>query len=74
MNTLKALAESGKGIITVMHDLPMAFDFSSGIVVVNGGNIAIRSTPEKICASSIVETVFGVSLKRSGDGKNYYYE
>lgn len=74
MKTLKALAESGKGIITVMHDLPMAFDFSSEITVINGGNIAMRSTPEKICASSIVESVFGVSLKRSGDGKNYYYE
>lgn len=74
MKTLKALAESGKGIITVMHDLPMAFDFSTEIALINDGNIAMRSTPEKICASSVVESVFGVSLKRSGDGKNYYYE
>jgi len=74
MKTLKELAESGKGIIAVMHDLPMAFDFSSEILLVNNDNIAIRSTPEEICDSSIVETVFGVSLKRSVDGKNYYYE
>ncbi len=74
MKTLKELAESGKGIIAVMHDLPMAFDFSSEILLINNGSISMRSTPEEVCKFPVIETVFGISLKRSMDGKNYYYE
>ncbi|NMD44442.1 MAG: ABC transporter ATP-binding protein [Clostridiales bacterium] len=74
MKTLKELAESGKGIIAVMHDLPMAFDFSSEILLINNGSISMRSTPEEVCKFPVIETVFGISLRRSQDGKNYYYQ
>lgn len=73
MKTLRTLAADGKGIITVMHDLPMAFNFSDNIAVVSGGRAAICSSPKEVYNSGIIKDVFGIELNYSQDEENYYY-
>ena len=73
MRILRKLADSGKGIVTVMHDLPLAFDFSDKLTVMSNGKIIACGTPSEICESHIVEDIFGVKIKQVQKGK-YLYE
>ena len=72
MRLLKRLADSGKGIITVMHDLPLAFDFSDEIAVIHNGSVAIKAAPSDICTASVVKDVFGVHIGKMEQDKFYY--
>lgn len=72
MELLKKLARNGKGIITVMHDLPLAFDFSDTITAINNGTVIISETPDKISASPLIKEIFGVNIKINSDNKFYY--
>ena len=74
MKTLRTLADSGKGIVTVMHDLPMAFTFSDRLILLNGGRVEYSGDPKGVCSSGIIERVFGVSIGLMPDGKNYSYK
>lgn len=62
MKILRELAQNGKGIISVMHDLPLAFTFSDEIVVINNGEIVMQNTPENLFSSGVIKSVFGVEL------------
>ena len=69
---LKKLAESNKGIITVLHDLPFALNFSDSIVLMQEGKVSIQDTPENVYKSGIINDISGVEIKKSEDG--YYYK
>lgn len=73
MRILRELAYGGKGIISVMHDLTLAFTFSDEIIVINNGEIVMQGSPEEVCASGVIKSVFGVGLSYSdGDFKIEY--
>ena len=72
MRILRELANSGKGIVTVMHDLPLAFDFSDTLAVINNGTIATQVTPGEIIDSHITQDIFGVKIKQTQEGKCLY--
>lgn len=74
MKTLRTLAVSGKGIVAVMHDLPMAFTFSDCVVLLHDGQIVSNDEPKQVCERNAIERVFGVPVKRSADGRTYSYE
>ena len=75
MRLLKKLADNGKGIVTVMHDLPLAFDFSNKLTVMNNGGIIACGTPSELCNLPIIEDIFGVKIKQMQDGKySYQYQ
>lgn len=71
MEILRGLANAGKGIVAVMHDLPLAFRFSDSIVVMNDGAPVAVGTPEQFCRTGIIESVFGVTV--SCELGEYYY-
>ena len=73
MRILRELADGGKGVITVMHDLPMAFSFSDKIILMNEGEILCGAAPEQIYQQNTIPQVFGVVLNRSEDGQSYSY-
>ena len=74
MRLLRTLAKRGKGIIAVMHDLPMAFDFSDEILIMEKGRIKARSTPKELCENSVIWDIFNVRIRRTADGGQYYYD
>lgn len=74
MKTLRSLADSGKGIVTVMHDLPMAFDFADEILVMREGRMILQGSPETISASPLIEETFGVTVQRNKASGRYFYD
>lgn len=72
MRILRKLADSGKGIVTVMHDLPLAFDFSDTLTVMNNGGIIACGTPSELCNLPIIEDIFGVKIKQMQYDKYSY--
>ena len=72
MKILRELADGGKGIIAVMHDLPIAFTFSDNIVVMKDGRIVSEGTPREIAESDIIGDIFGVRLY--SENNEYYYK
>lgn len=74
MKTLGELAKSGKGVVTVMHDLPMAFDFSYSIAVANDKKIILQASPDEICKAPEITDVFGVKLALLPEENKYFYQ
>lgn len=72
MRILRELADSGKGIVAVMHDLPLAFDFSDKLAIINSGSIVAQKTPSEISVSGVVEDIFGVRIKNTQENKYSY--
>ena len=74
MKTLRRLADGGKGVAAVLHDLPLAFTFSDRVAVLADGGIAACDTPAALCESGVVKAIFGVELVGDGDaGYRYRY-
>ena len=74
MSLLKSLADDGKGIVTVLHDLPLALNYSDKVAVMAEGRIMAYDTPEKIYASGVIKTVFGAEIKKEKEDNSYYFE
>ena len=73
MELLRELSGGGKSIITVMHDLPLAFEFSDEIAVIEDGGVRVQSSPEEISESDVIREVFGIRLNRLPGTQKYYY-
>lgn len=72
MKLLRELARKGKGVVAVMHDLPLAMTFSDRIAAIGQGKVIADNSPEKICESGIIKEVFGVSLEVRENKKDYF--
>ena len=62
MQLLRRFAREGKGILAVMHDLPLAFSFAHRVVVLQEGQIVAQGTPKEVWESGIIGRVFGVPM------------
>ena len=69
MQVLRKLAGNGKGIVAVMHDLPMAFTYCDQILLLDGGKVLAQGTPQEVCDH--IEKVFGIKLE---NGLHYHYK
>ena len=74
MKTVKTLAKQGKGVVAVLHDLPLAFAFSDRIAVIKDGKIIATGTPKEIYRQPLIREVFGVELNYSEEEKSYRYK
>lgn len=63
IKNLRQLTDGGKGIVAVMHDLPLAFTYSDEVIVINEGCLAACGTPQEVRSSGIISDIFGVQLK-----------
>ncbi len=62
MKILRALADDGKGIVAVMHDLPLALSFSDSVAVLDNGKILYSGNPDGLLKTDIIQKTFGISL------------
>ncbi len=71
----KMLAEKGKAVVLVLHDIAMALKEADDIVVMSSGKIESVGTAEQIYESGVLDRVFDVKIKRikTDDGFQYYY-
>ena len=64
--------QGGRGILCVMHDIPLALEYSDKIAVIDGGRLVAFDTPMAICDSGILRSALGVGV--TYDGIHYVYE
>lgn len=71
MALLRRLADGGKGVAAVMHDLPLALNYSDRIAVIDGGRVGFIGSADEVWRSEILGEVFGARIMRDGDGEFY---
>ena len=69
----RALADQGKAVVLVMHDLPLALCAADRIAVLSRGRLVRTGTPEEVYESGVIPEVFGVTLERIEAGGRIRY-
>ena len=62
MRILRSLADAGKGVVMVMHDLSMTLSFADEILVLSNGRALAKGTPKELAHQGIIKDVFGVDV------------
>lgn len=73
LKLLRGLAKEGKSIVTVTHDLPMAFTFSDRIAVIHGQRCVMQAPPREVAASPVLPDILQVSVERDPETGVYFY-
>ena len=71
-DTVRELANEGKAILLVLHDVLLALKVSDKIALVDNGDIVFIGTPSEFISSGFSEKVYGVSIHSMEN--EYYYE
>lgn len=77
MGIMKNLAQSGKTILLVLHDLLAALKISDQICVMDEGKVLIQGAPEEILDSRLIRELYGADVRafETPDGiRQYYYQ
>ena len=76
MNFSQALAQEGKAVVLVLHDLCLALRFAHRAAVLDGGQLLQTGTPEELFDSGLLEQVFHTPVRRirTAAGWRYYYD
>lgn len=74
MALARKLADTGRAVVMVLHDLGLALQWSHRAAVLCGGELLQAGTPEEIFSSHVLDQVFKVQLCRfqTPDGWQYY--
>jgi iron complex transport system ATP-binding protein len=72
MELLNRLRQTGKTVVMAAHDLPQAFHYATGILLL--GKTAAFGTPESLCGNSAIETAMGVKINKDDSGGLYHYK
>ena len=69
MKLCRELADSGKAVAVVLHDIDLALEGADNIIVLQNGQIKAEACPEKVFESKIIDKVFDIKMQRI-DGEN----
>lgn len=72
----RRLADEGKAVVMVLHELCLALRYAHRIALICQGKICQIGTPEELYQSHVLEEVMGVSLGcvETAQGMRYYYK
>jgi len=75
MEMIRTLADQGKTVVLVLHDLSLALRTADHMILLDEGCIRQEGSPEEIFQSGVLEEVFHVKIKRmmTEDGWQFYY-
>ena len=74
METAKTLANQGKAVVMVLHDLGLSMIYGDRLAVFSQGKLCKYGNPEEVFSSGILDEVFDVYVRRvyTEDGWIYY--
>ncbi len=72
MQLLRKMAEDGRGVAVVLHDLSLAARYCHKLYLLNEGKILVSGTPKEVLTSKNLETAYGITAKY-GQGKEGFY-
>jgi len=75
MALARRLAEEGRAVVMVLHDLPLALRCAHRAALLSQGRLRRVGTPQELYEDQALEEVMGVRLGRvqTGEGWRYYY-
>ena len=75
MALARRLAEEGRAVVMVLHDLTLALRCAHRAALLCDGRVCQLGTPEELYRGEALEQVMGVTLGRveTGDGWRYFY-
>lgn len=75
MALARRLAQDGRSVVMVLHDLCLAMRWADDIALLSGGRLAAHGTAEQVYASGELDRAFGIALRRmeTASGWQYYY-
>jgi len=75
LELLKLLAETGRTIITTLHDLTMAADFAQRVILLHQGRILADGPPEAALTEDHLATAFNIRARidRAGDRPRFSF-
>lgn len=75
MQIARELADKGKAVVLVLHDLALALRGADKIAVLSEGELKGCDTPEGICKSGVLEQVFSIEVHKieTPHGMQYYF-
>ncbi|TDR85170.1 ABC transporter ATP-binding protein [Enterovirga rhinocerotis] len=63
LGLLRNLAEGGKGVVAVLHDINMAARFCHEIVALRAGRVIRRGRPDEIMDGEALEAIYGLPMQ-----------
>lgn len=69
----RRLAEQGKTVVMVVHDISQALQTADHVVLMAEGQVILSGTPEEIAVSGQIDQVFGVKLGRVQTDRGWHY-
>lgn len=75
MNEARSLAEEGKTVVMVLHDLSMALNCADSLAVFRDGRCVCQGRAEEVFQSGSLERAFDIQVQRivTPDGWKYYF-
>jgi iron complex transport system ATP-binding protein len=64
---LRRAAEGGAGVVLVLHDLALAMNHASRVLVLDRGHLAADGAPEQALSAETIERVWGVPARWLGE-------
>lgn len=61
LEAVDGLRRAGVGVVAILHDLNLAAAYADTLLVLEGGRMVARGTPDAILTDALVARVFGVS-------------
>lgn len=71
LELLRTLADHGKTVLLVLHDLAQALQYSDCVAVLTDGKLAAFDAPANLFDQKILDEVFRVTLCRAPEGTYY---
>lgn len=75
MDMAHSLANQGKAVLLVMHDIPLSLQSADEIALMESGRVVFQGTGNEACSSGEIDRVFGVRLKKmeTEAGERYFF-
>ncbi len=75
MDMAHSLADQGKAVLLVMHDIPLSLQSADEIALMESGRVVFQGTGNEACISGEIDRVFGVRLKKmeTEAGERYFF-
>ena len=76
MRLCRKLADEGKAVIAVLHDIPLALKYADDIIVISDGKAVMSDTASNVYKSGVLNSVFNIEIKKAvtETGVIYYCE
>ncbi len=68
MSLLRSLAEEGRCVAAVLHDLPLALRYCDELILMEAGRPTICGSPERLASEGVLDRVFHIRCNPAAEG------